>query len=341
MGVVGLDNRNGRRARLGLIGLGWWGGEIVKAAQRTDSARVVACQSRSADSTQRFASQHALTSHSTVEDILSDVEVDGVVIATPHSTHADIAVAAAKAGKAVLVEKPMALGVGDARRMIEAAGSNGVALQIGHNRRRQAANRAIKKLLDDGDLGRLLHVEAAFTMPTARHWPAGSWKTNPQEVPLGAMTLMGIHMIDTLNYLLDGQPESVFAISRNSLGRHQIDDTTALLLDYADGPVAYLATSAELARRVTLTIAGSQGTAYSMDDGAELYLQSLEDPSPMRQELPESDPLADQLEEFGRAALGLVRPEVDGQAGLAVVAVLKAAIASLESRTPITVEGYL
>lgn len=325
-----------RQARLGLIGLGWWGGEVVQAAHRSGTARIVTCFGRDPERRRAFASRFECGEVASVDEMLADPDIDGVVVVTPHSTHAPLAVRAAESGKSVLVEKPLALTTADAARAVEAARDNGVALQVGHNRRRQAANRSIKAAIERGELGRILHIESHFTMPTAHGWVEGSWKRDPAEVPLGATTLMGIHMIDTILYLMGGLPESVFAISRVVHGRTRVDDTTMILLDFAPGPVACIATSAELARNVSLAVHGTEGSAFNLDDGAGFSVQDRSTAQPEPRPLAESDPLAEQLEEFGRAALGETQPEVDGERGADVVAVLAAALESTQNRRSVS-----
>jgi myo-inositol 2-dehydrogenase / D-chiro-inositol 1-dehydrogenase len=142
--IIGREEADSMdRVRLGILGLGWWAGVLAEAAQTTGAAQVVTCFARDPDHRTKFAADHGCRAADSLDALLADPEVEGVVIATPHSTHADLAVQAAGAGKAVYVEKPFTLTVADARRAIQAASAAGVPLQVGHNRRRQPANRFI------------------------------------------------------------------------------------------------------------------------------------------------------------------------------------------------------
>ncbi len=87
------------------------------------------------------------------EQVLESDDVDCILLATPHTTHADLIVAAAGAGKHVFVEKPLTLDVESAKRATAAAEDAEVVLQVGHNKRRQRANRRSKELIDTGGLG--------------------------------------------------------------------------------------------------------------------------------------------------------------------------------------------
>lgn len=145
--------------RLGIVGLGWFGGVLTDSAARSGVAEVVSCFARSPDARAAFAEAHGCRAADSVDALLADDELDGVILATPHSTHADLVEQVAAAGKHVFVEKPLTLTVADARRAIAATEGAGVVLQVGQNRRRQPANRRIKEMIDGGELGTVLQLE--------------------------------------------------------------------------------------------------------------------------------------------------------------------------------------
>ena len=129
--------------RVASIGLGWWGGTLATKAKEA-GLQLVSCFARTKESREEFAATHGSRPVDTIDDVFSDDEVEAVLIATPHSTHADLVAEASQAGKHVFVDKPFTLTVAEAKRAIEAAESAGVILQVGHNRRRQPATRRIK-----------------------------------------------------------------------------------------------------------------------------------------------------------------------------------------------------
>src|SRR4051812_46924836 len=121
--------------RLGIIGLGWFGGVLAESAKGSGAADVVACFSRSAASREAFAAAHDCRAAASLEALLGDDQVDAVVIATPHSTHRELVEQAASAGKHAFVEKPLTVTAEDARKAIAATSAAGVVLQVGQNRR--------------------------------------------------------------------------------------------------------------------------------------------------------------------------------------------------------------
>jgi len=113
----------------GIVGLGWWGKNLVEAVQnRSDRLRFVRGACRDTAPVAAFAERHGLALSTSLAEVLADDRVQAVVLATPHSLHADQIVAVAQAGKPVLCEKPLALTRADAARAIDACQRAGVVL---------------------------------------------------------------------------------------------------------------------------------------------------------------------------------------------------------------------
>jgi len=153
------ESINNDKVRLGSVGLGWWGGVLADGVAAGDEAVVVSGFARTPETRQKFAEDRGVRQASSFDEMLADDEIEGVLLATSHDSHADMIEAAAAAGKHVFVEKPFTLSVDDGKRAIAAAEKAGVVLQVGHNKRRQPANRRIKQLIDSGELGSIVMVE--------------------------------------------------------------------------------------------------------------------------------------------------------------------------------------
>ena len=315
--------------RLASVGLGWWGRVLARAAVAA-GAEIVGGHARTEESRRSFNDELGGRAFGTFEEVLASEDVEGVLIATPHTTHADMVIAAADAGKHVFVDKPFTLDVASGRKAIAATESAGVVLQVGHNRRRQPANRRIKQLIDDGALGSVTMIETFQSTPNALRFQSGYWRANHRESPLGGMTSLGVHMLDTMMYLL-GEIESVFAVSKGIIDSPPIDHATALLLEFASGPLGYLGTSFVVPRVTTVTVRGTAASVCNEVDGHRFLWQKIEDQTPIEQPVEVLDTVADQLGEFVRSIRGETSPETGGREGLEVIAVLEAAIASAES----------
>ena len=125
------------------VGLGRWG-EMLAGKSAEAGFEVVAGFARTPETREAFAGTYGGRPAGSLEELLSDPDVDAVLLATPHSTHPDLVAQFAAAGKHIFVDKPFTLTVAEGRRAIKAAEEAEVVLQVGHNRRRQPANRRLK-----------------------------------------------------------------------------------------------------------------------------------------------------------------------------------------------------
>lgn len=326
------------KVRLASAGLGWWGGVLARAAV-VAGAEIVGGFARREGSRQSFVDEHGGRVFETFADVLAAEDVDGVLIATPNSTHADMVIAAAGSGKHVFVDKPFALDVASGATAIAAAEKAGVVLQVGHNQRRQPANRRIKQLIDDGALGTVIMIETQQSTPNALRFRPDYWRANDTESPLGGMTSLGVHMVDTMAYLL-GEIETVFAMSKGIVDFPPIDHATTLLFEFASGPLGYLGTSFVVPRVNSVTVRGTAATAVNEADGHRFFWQTIDDRVPTEQPVEVLDTIADELGEFVRSIRGEATPETGGREGLEVIAILEAAKASSASGVPAVVAEF-
>lgn len=309
---------------------------LAAAAARTDDVDVVACFARSAEARETFAAQHGCVAAPSFEAILADVDIDAHIVATPHGTHLDMVRAAAEAGKHVSLEKPITLTAQDGRACVEAADRAGITLMVGHHRRRSAANRALKQIIESGDLGIVHLAEANMYVPKYQDAKAG-WRISRAESPAGAMTGLGVHMLDTMQYLL-GPIARVSAFSKRILARSPLDDMTSILLEFESGPLGTLNTSLVLPRRCDLSVHGHAQNAWSIEDGTRLLRQDRTEPAPREVEVVTVDEFVEQLEELATCVREQRRPETDGASAVDVVQVMEAVIASIETGRPRNVD---
>jgi predicted dehydrogenase len=313
--------------KIASVGGGRWARVLAAAAEKTGAMQIVSGYSRTAETREEFAAATGARPVATLEEVLADPEIEGLLIVTSHRTHREMIEAAAAAGKHVFVEKPLTLTVADGRAAVDAAAAAGIVLQVGHQRRRLPAHRAMRRLLDDGSIGDIQLLEANHSLPNGFLMPEKAWRWNEAESPLGSMTSLGIHQIENFHYLA-GPIARVAARTRT--GREfSIDEATGLLLEFASGAIGTLVSSFFTPWDIRLNIHGTEGSAYAHHDGARLDFQVRGDREAAGRELPEVDPEVEQLAEFAAAIRGETRPEVGGEEGLTVVAVLQAAVESV------------
>ena len=145
-----------------------------------------------------FAATHGFELSTEFADAVADPRVQAVVLATPHSLHVDQIVAAAAAGKPVWCEKPLALTLTQAERAVAACRKAGVVLALGNNKRCFPSMTALRRVVSEGSIGEVLHIEAHFCNEHSTRVVAGGWRDDPNESPGGGLTGAGLHLIDAL-----------------------------------------------------------------------------------------------------------------------------------------------
>ncbi len=245
--------------RAAIIGLGLWGQNLVKSVQGiSPHIQFTAAATRTPEKAREFADANGLVMLESYEAALAHPEIDAVVLATPHSLHTEQIVAAARAGKHVFSEKPLGVDHAQAQRAAQACADHGVTLGVGYNWRYQPALQEIRRLIDDGTLGRVLHIEGNFCGPSAYRFPKGHWRHDPSEGPAGGMTGRGVHVIDAMLYLA-GHVERLTAQSFRLAQDFGMDDTTSMLLKFRNGATGYLGTVIATAETWRMQVFCSKG----------------------------------------------------------------------------------
>ena len=223
-----------------IVGLGWWGKNIVSAVQgKSDRLRFVRGVSLEPEAVRAFAAQHGFDLSTSLADALRDPDVQAVVLATPHSLHPGQIVAVAQAGKAVFSEKPLALNRADAVAAVEACRRAGVPLGLGANKRFWPSMRELKRVVASGELGEILHVEGHYSNENSSKLFAG-WRDSPREAPGGAMTGTALHVLDAF-VSLAGPVRHVNAQLVSRRPPPDPLDAISVLVEFASGASGVLA----------------------------------------------------------------------------------------------------
>jgi predicted dehydrogenase len=246
--------------RAAIVGLGWWGKTLVEAVQQdSDRIRFVAGTTRTmTPETQAFADAQKFALADTYEALLANRQVDAIVLATPHSMHAQQVIAAAAAGKHVFCEKPFALTKESAEQAVDAMKKAGVTLGLGYNRRFHPEMTKLRARIRSGELGTILHVEATMTFPNALLLKPDAWRADPHETPCGGLTPMGVHAVDGMIDMC-GPIDHVFAQSFRRAIAVDADDTTSILFRMKEGMSGYLGTMTATGPGFSFQVFGSKG----------------------------------------------------------------------------------
>src|SRR5215468_9143348 len=248
--------------KAGIVGLGWWGRTLVEAVSngQSDEINFVAGAARThTDDLKAFAKQQKFELYDSYEKLLKDPKVDAVVLATPHSLHVEQVVQAAEHKKHVFCEKPFALTQAGAERAVNAVKKAGVTLGLGYNRRWHPEMTKLRKQIDSGELGVILHVEATMTFPNALMLKGDAWRADKEETPCGGLTPMGVHAVDGMIDLC-GPIGEVYCQSFRRVVEIDSDDTTSILFRMKEGMSGYLGTITATGPGFSFQVFGSKGT---------------------------------------------------------------------------------
>ena len=330
-----------------IVGLGTWGQHLVSAVQgKSDAIRFTAGATRTPQKAADFCRAHGIRLVSNFDELLKEGSIDAVVLATPHSTHAEQIAAAAEAGKHVFVEKPLGLSRAECERAVAVCAERKVTLAVGYNWRFQPALREVKRMLEDGRLGKLLHVEGNFCGPSAYRFRREHWRQDRDEVPAGGMTGRGVHVVDAMLYLA-GRIDSVVAQSARLVQDFGADDSTSMLFRFAGGATGYLGTVIATAETWRMQVFGANGWA-EVGDVEHLTTWTLRTCFIDRDNLAAKKPPTTikfentsteraELEHFVRAAKERRPLAVPGGDEVHNVAVLEAIVRSARDRTPVQI----
>lgn len=317
-------------------GMGTWGRKLVDSVQGSTKVRFVKIVTRDPARHREYADKAGIALVTSYEDVLKDPAVDAVLLATPHSQHAAQIVQAAKAGKHVYTEKPLALTRVTAQQAVDACRAAGVTFTLGFNRRHAPAFIEMMKRIRAGEIGDVLHIEAHQAGPSGYRLKPGNWRSTRAEAPAGGMTARGIHTLDSM-IQIGGLVSSVYAFSdrRKMPAGIELDDTTSMLLKFANGITGYLGTVFITGELWRVHVFGTKGWLEMRGD-SDLTFLGLEG-APQRIELPKLDKERALLEAFADAVAAKQPFMVPPEQAVNGIAVLEAIVASAASGQPVRI----
>jgi len=332
---------------IAIVGIGMWCKALATVMQKSGAFKMVTCFTRTPSKRQEFAAAFQCDQDSSYEDALKRRDVEAVLLTTPNSAHGEMTILAAERGKHVLVEKPIANRVSDARRMIEACRKNRVVLSVAHNQRRLAGYRKIKAMIQAGSLGKVVMAETNFSHNGGFRLTPQMWRWYEKECPGGPMMTLGVHPAETLQYLL-GPVQSVSAFFNRLCLQTEIIDVGAALLRFESGALAYLGsnfitpwvnycnvygTEANLYLTVDLPARkpdetpGQYGDTWNYADrNSVLYLKRKGEDRKIQVDLEPGEILTEEVKEFADCIRNRTAPETGGTEGLQALALILASI---------------
>jgi predicted dehydrogenase len=331
------------KTRVAVVGCGYWGPNLIRNFSSTPDSTVVTICDQDSERLQRAkALCPGARTVQTFDDVLSDPSVDAVVIATPVHTHAPLAISALKAGKHVLVEKPLASSVRDAEAMVAAAKEAARILMVDHTFIYSGPVRKIKEIVESGELGDIYYVDSVrINLGLFQHDVNVVWDLAP-------------HDLSIMDYLIGRLPKSLSAFGTcHTDTASGIEDVAYLNLDFGDGLLASFHVNwlSPVKIRSFLVGGSRKGLVYNdlaPDEKIKVYDRGItrsEDPEAKRgvmigyrtgdvwsPRIENQEPLQVMARHFVACIRTGQAPLTDGESGLRVVRILEAAQRSIKAQ---------
>lgn len=249
-----------------LIGASTIADEWMVDAIRSQGGTIAAVVSGQAERARAFAGKHGIAAASTdLDAVLADPAIDAVYISSTNEKHLPQVLAAAKAGKHVLCEKPLALAETEAAQMIEACAARKVLLGTNHHLRCAATHRKMRELIQAGAVGTPLFVRVFHAVSLPPH--LRGWRVERQDAGGGVVLDISVHDVDTLRFLLDDEPVEVSAMtSSGHMGAAGLADGVMAIIRFQNGVLAQIHDAFTVPFAPTgLEVHGSAGSLFARD----------------------------------------------------------------------------
>ncbi|MDF2962259.1 MAG: oxidoreductase [Paenibacillus sp.] len=331
-----------KTTKFAILGCGVIAEIHANAIRETEEAELVAVCDNDPFKGRQFAGKHGGTLYHELEQMLQNEEIEVVSICTPSGFHADQAILAARAGKHVLAEKPMAICLDDAKRMISVCKEQGVLLGTIFPRRMSPAAQFVKKWIQDGRLGKLSLCDASMKIyRSQQYYDSAGWRGTWDIDGGGAMMNQGIHTVDLLQWLA-GPVQSVYGKARTLLRQIEVEDTAVSLLEFKNGAVGVLEVTTtsypDFGQRLELH--GEKGSIiYKEDEIVLLKVEGEEVPIPKFkpfQVIPDGHRM--QIRDMALAVQENLIPVVPGEEGLHALEIILGTYESSRRQSEVVLE---
>jgi predicted dehydrogenase len=315
---------NPKKIGYAVIGLGRIAGHFMSGSRSTTNSQITALVSGHRDKAERIATEYnipasSIYNYENFDEIAHNPSVDAVYVALPNSMHAEYTIRAAKAGKHVLCEKPMATSVADCEKMIAACKAANVKLMIAYRCHYEATNLRAIKLIRDGALGQVQTIQSAFGFNIS----PGEWRLSKTLAGGGPLYDVGIYSLNACRYLTGEEPDHISASASiiDHDGRfNEVEENVSWAMHFPSGIVASCSTTYGANMDGYFRVYGSKG--WLQVDKAFVYEglhllaecsgKQLDEPNPAR----DPSQFQAEAEHFSHCIQNGLEPQSPGEEGL-------------------------
>ncbi len=325
---------------VGVIGAGGIAQSHLRSIEANENIRLAAIMDIDEERVDEAAKKFEVKGYTALEDLLNDPEVEAVHVCTIHKVHAEQCVAAAEAGKHVLVEKPMALSVAECDRMIEACEKAGVTLMVGQVMRQYPVNLKVKELIATGEIGQVGHmVRRRFSNfdPTTQGSKYRPWYLDLDLGGICVLYCFGPHEFDILPWYVDSPVAQVYAQASESTPMYSGQgDSYSTVMTHENSTVSVLNQTVVTHTNAHDTyIMGSKGSMLLTNSSLKLNGEEI----PFEKG---SNGLGmpNQIREFADCCLNDKVPDATGKSVRHTMAIIEAAKLSAERNAPVQISEF-
>jgi predicted dehydrogenase len=355
-GQPGRDRETMSQVRIAVAGAGMIGRRHIEEVDASESAELASIV-EPGPAGPELAEKYGVPLYASLADLFADDKPDGVILATPNQMHADGGLECVAAGVPVIVEKPIGDNVTSAARLVEAGEMAGVPVLTGHHRNYSPIMAKAREIIQSGVLGTLVGVSgtALFYKPDDYFDVGGGWRREPGGGPI---LLNLTHEVNNLLSLV-GDIDTVMAVTSNSIREFPVEDTSAMIFQFANGALGTFLLSDAAASARSWEQTSRENISYPTSDDEDAYhiagtRGSLSVPT-MRVKTYEAerswwepfttstnhvergDPLANQVTHFAEVIRGAAAPICSGRDGLRTLQVVHAVMESARIGRPVNV----
>jgi len=344
-----------KKVKWGVIGAGGIADRrTLPGMMLADNAELIAVMEINMELAEKLrAKYNAKRAYDNYQDLLADPEIEAVYIASPVNCHKEQVIAAAKAKKQILVEKPICGTIEEGEEVLRICEQEGVKIATGLMMRYHTYHQTMKQLIADGKLGQIVSARAQLTC----WYPdiPGAWRQVKALAGGGSLTDMGVHCIDLLQYIIGSKAKKVVSFCSTNSFSYDVEDQSSTMIELENGAFAYVDANFNIpdaAAKCRMEIYGTRGSILAegtisqieagnisvviSEEGGYDAQQNRNDVAPLEIEADFGNMYTKEIESFGRSITDGVKIEVPAADAIQVQKVIEAAYESVETGKVIT-----
>lgn len=345
-----------KKLRIGVVGVGVIADIHAQAIVDSNNATFHSAFSRTEKNVKAFGEKYNVNWGTDWENFISDPELDAVSICSPSGNHLDYGEKAAKAGKHVIVEKPIEVTLKRAKRLVNVCNESGVKLAVIFQSRFMQQIQDLKKKLDDNVIGDIFLGDAHIKwFRSQEYYDSGAWRGTKELDGGGALMNQSIHTIDLLQWLTGGVESLYGNVGTFTHERLEVEDNAAVTLRFKNGAIGVIeaSTSVQPSQSRRIELHGTKGTAIIVDDSVEIKLADAEEKEDSKIKETDAtgsssplasfstDPHRDQFDGIAEAIEKNEAPPISGEESMKALAIVLAIYESSKTNQPIIIDEFI